>query len=145
MKLSSVRLSVCLSVCPIIRRPHAATAGLLLLACGGRRAGKRYLLTAAAAGLPVTRRSAANASSVMLSAEEAEHRLVELSAVAATYAASVLTAYRPTCYRPTARPTVPCVREHYYEAGGKKAPNALQSFKRHLKTFLLQQSFRLAL
>jgi len=32
MKQPSVRLSVCLSVCPIIRPPHAAAAGLLLWA-----------------------------------------------------------------------------------------------------------------
>ena len=54
----------------------------------------------------------------MLSAEEAEHRLVELSAVAATYAAGVLAAYRPTCY--TARPTVPGVREHITKLVAKR-------------------------
>jgi len=31
-KRSGVRLYVCLSVCPIIRQPHAAAAGLLLSA-----------------------------------------------------------------------------------------------------------------
>ena len=57
------RPSVRLSVLPVIRPPHAAAAGLLLRA---RRAGDRS--TAAR-----VRRSAANASSVTLSAE---HRLV---------------------------------------------------------------------
>ena len=58
MKLSNVRLSVRLSVCPIIQAPHAAVAGLLLWA---RRPGDigRFLHG---------RRSAAKTSSVALSA-----------------------------------------------------------------------------
>jgi len=49
---------------PIIRLPHAAAAGLLLRA---RQTGDIDRLTAAAAGRPAARRSAANASSVTLS------------------------------------------------------------------------------
>ena len=61
MKLSGVRLSVCPSIRPIIRSPHAAAAGLLLWA---RRPGDIDRLLH-------DRRSAANASSVTSSADAA--------------------------------------------------------------------------
>jgi len=59
MKLSSVRLSVCPSVRPTIRPPHAAAVGLLLWARRPADIGR----------LLHGRRSAANASSVTLSAD----------------------------------------------------------------------------